>query len=391
MPDGSVAHGGTFSQSTTGFGHERIAAPHLQRFSPSGDRLASLDAVGRRLHVRVVNPDGLARHALTRDLGGLSGTVHTFRWLTDHSSVAIHTSTGLFLLRGTAQGHVRAIPLLEDAVGRTVQDFRMLRGGLVAKAGNEAFFIRTDDLVIHRLVPRARIVTAVSTLSRGRIVVAVRGVGPAGTDELWTFDAAAGDAPGVVAQRPCPRGCDIRNWTPGTDTITYARADGTIVHELPTVGGPVRTTELRMDPRSRHLPIHALWRSDDGRQLLAATRYSARVWDRDGRVLWTWHSGGVEELRSAHFDADGSVVATLSRRVVRLAEGKLAATLVSVEIAERDLGLSDDSDAFLEDAQPIPGGGVAVSVVTHERRLGVERGVGLGARSALPRLIDLVE
>lgn len=342
--------------------------------SPDGGSLASFDAASGRLHIRNLATGQVKTLGLTNLPGG---DVQTVRWSHDGHSVLVHQGNQLSRVDLTSASPQHTTPLLEaeviEKMGQIV-DFRILDSGLIVRGNARLLYVRLDgrDINVVDITPdKARVVGA-STLSQGRIIMAVVHQGRRrASSELITLTTAHGAQPIVVHQMPFKGG--IMNWTPGSERIAYARTDGRIVLELPNHGGSARMTELVVDDTSAsYSRVHTLWMSKDNTRLLAATPLHVRMWDATtGESLWKINAD--DTIRSAHFEhGSNEVIVATNTRVRRITDGAFGVSLIDGR-AGRQLNFEGgNGEKWLDDVLPLPGGGLAFALV-HESRNGRRR------------------
>jgi hypothetical protein len=241
---------------------------------------------------------------------------------------------------------------------------------------NQVYFVRVDDdLVqdIEPLVPSGTDLQLANLRSDGRIVMVLDDLEDEADQYLLTVRPRADGPVEQLERTPCASDgwCEVVNWTPDTKRLGYARWDGTVVLEQPGAA-PLELPIGQDDEADWEGPIHTLWANADEQRIFAANDKRMRMWDAAGRALWSWQPRGNRQLKSAQFGLDGqTVLASVDRSIVRIDGGK-ARTIVREKLPKRRK--SSDGHAwtravYIDDVQPLPGGGIAYMVVDSRSRV----------------------
>lgn len=211
-------------------------------------------------------------------------------------------------------------------------------------------------------------------LADGTVAVAV---GPF-TDELWAMDDE-GEAiwiarPGasgwdVVERRLCRDGCETVNWAPGTDVPIYATWDDEIVLHGETV--------TSFDAADYLGDSDVLWSQPGGTDLLIGGWDTLGLVSRTGEERWAMTLEEDAQLSSATFDASGDNVwvgtdSEILRVDAATGESTRVVKIKAYERFDEDEGTEENDWHYVEERRvrkidsviPLPGGGVAYSVLT---------------------------
>ncbi|MFT5433017.1 MAG: dipeptidyl aminopeptidase/acylaminoacyl peptidase [Myxococcota bacterium] len=345
-----------------------IDAPHLQRLSPDGRTLAAFSADTSTLTLLSM-ADGSMRsitvnrlHTRKKSTPG-SRRVQTIRWLNDNQTIIFQSQKAIQLVN-VATKRVRTVLERKASASQSVVDTRVVGHGFIARTPHEVFFVRIagGQPEITNITPEGRTVSEANVRSDGRIVIVANPNSSMGVGhELITFSTAIGE-PRFMSSRPCAGTCHITNWAPGSERLAYALANGTIVLEAVSNTAKQQSgpgTEVRLELPVGHGRVSALWMNHDGTRLLAANDHSLAVWNSAGRRLWTWtpKSG---PLRSAHFGDDGSVIAAVKGRILRVSDGVASDLIAPKKLAAL---LAGPGTSRLDDVFPLPSGGVAFAII----------------------------
>ena len=345
-----------------------VSVPHLQRVDPANRWLATLLGDSGRLLLHDLSGSRLQHDQTIREL---SGRVRAFRWLADGTGLVVQTHRNVFVVPITfgtgsgAPGVHAAQAVFSESPGR-IQDHRILSADdFIVRAANRLFYVRaTQPDHVHELTPKNAQVPEANLRSGGRIVMVVRRSDA--KDELWTLETSPVTPPRIREQRPCEGSCNIVNWSPGSEHLTYALADGQIVIEVPAPpGGPVVTRQVSLAPSTeRHVKV--LWTNSSGDRVLAASETSLAVWNERGEALWNWSPSGTRsKIRAAHFEGDGrTILLTLTDRVLRLREGQPEAEEV---LSTASLGHGSRAVSF-DEVIALPQGQFALTLIRPARR-----------------------
>jgi hypothetical protein len=387
--------------------------PHLQRMSPDGRWLASLDADRMRLDLRAVDGSregrpGTLRKPLLVELKGIEGTVRQFRFLEAMSGFVLITESNLYLLPfdPDAQGdeaaaEIQAEPVFDPAKTENMDflDTRILPEGVIAHVREhidgdpfwhrgDVYWIRiADDTVqdLVSLVPDHLTATGANVRSQGRIVVALgvhdydiaEQLGQGDLSELWTIETPADDIPNVSAVTQCANDwCNVINWTPRTERLTYALDWSEVYREgaTPDADPIAMTLSLGDDYGGR---MHTLWADAAEEHLLGANHDGVQVWTSEGEPLWQWQHPRNYAVNFADFEPDGSVLVAAGTQLWRIEEGRGKRLLRTRGKHRARRNGSDDvydeegwgtgaKQSFIDDAFALPDGSIAFSVVDLE-------------------------
>lgn len=405
--NGKVRTIGTYdSENVSPEGEEGLVSiPHLQRVSPDGRWLATFDADKMRLDLRALEStedgEGSVGDRQLVKVAGLEGTIRQFRFLSSIEGFSISTSENLYILPYALDEGARTVeaqPVFDpEQMGEfDVVDTRILPDGMIARTREyidgdpywwrgDVHWIQIDDDTVQdvaSLVPRHLSATAANVRSKGRIVVALdvfdqdiaEKVGHGEVSELWTFETSPAESPKITETTRCAHDyCNIINWAPGTERLTY----GYDWDRLAVANDNGEFEDLTMEFTDGYGGnMHTLWTDDDESHILAATIDGVVLWDADGKEQWTWQHPRGYQVHSAHFEDDGSVVVAAGTQLLRVENG-LAKRLLRTRGKYKPRRYDPDSDiypewnetskdSFIDDAIMLPGGAIAFAVVDVE-------------------------
>jgi hypothetical protein len=375
LKDGRVVNVGIYSRDVSRVrefekrlqGHE---IPHLQRTSPDGTWLGSLDAERKILWLHTPGAPNEFKVLRIR-LKGISGPVKTFRWKVDGQGIIVHTDRNLWHVALPETGLLKdmtkvvAVPLMEDSIGPQIQDFRMLQEGFIVRANLRLYLgLFKSGVVIKDVTPHKRYVHSAFVGPEERIYITVaESLWPIDS-QLWILDTAGRDLPSLrsIASK-WEQGSAI-NWAAHKGWFAVARSWHPLTLFSVKGIGQAEPIKLEMDPSLPFDNVHTLWSDEKGERLLSATSTTLRVWSPEGKLLWSWPETEESKIKiySARFTPDGaSVIASLKDRVVLLKDGVIAETLVTPEQAA-EMGV-EDKHTFFENAQMLSDGSLAVAIV----------------------------
>jgi hypothetical protein len=362
-----------FKETSTRAMFSTINAPHLQRLSPDGRTLAAFSADTSTLALLSM-ADGSMRSITVapptrrKTSASASPRVQTIRWLNDNQTIIFQTQRAIQLVN-TDTNHVQTVLERKATASQHVLDTRIVGDGFIARTPHEVFFVRVEagQPKVTNITPEGRTVSEANVRSDGRIVLVAnpnssRGVG----HELITFSTARGE-PRFMSSRPCAGSCRITNWAPGSERLAYALSNGTIVLEAVSDTAKQHSgpgTEMSLELPAGHGRVSTLWMNHDGTRLLAANAHSLAVWNSAGRRLWSWTPQNGP-LRSAHLGDDGTVVAAVKERIVRVSDGVASDLIAPHKLAAL---LAGPGTSRLDDVFPLPNGGVALAIIRDAAR-----------------------
>lgn len=378
--------------------------PHLQRVSPDGRWLASLDADRMRLDLRALDTDRPRRLVA---IEGVEGTVRQFRYLEATAGFVLMTDANVYLLPFDADAQPEAAapepaivaePVFDPAhtTDMSFMDTRILPDGLIAHVREhvdgdphwyrgDVYWVRLGDDTVQdlvSLVPRHLSATGANVRSEGRIVVALNvhdydvaeRMGQGELSELWTIQTPADDVPRVSAVTPCADDyCNVINWTPRTKRLTYAFAWSEVVREGASPDAEPIRLNMELDDGSGGR-MHTLWADANEEHLLGANLDGIQVWTAEGKAVWQWQHPRGYAVHFADFEPDGSVLVAAgtqlwrvdqheAKRLVRTRGKYKAHRNGSDDMYDEEGWGTGSKQSFIDDAIALPDGSIAYSVV----------------------------
>ncbi len=351
--------------------------PHYQRVDPGRRFLASYDAGRFSLQLRSLRESLPVRRIPLR---GISGEVMAMRWLASGRGLVFMTQSAGYIARFDPSAppttiRAKRVPLKMPAE-TTLQNVRILPGGPVFYAKGwgkdrpigKVWYVPTRDARLRApvaIAPKRGVPTGMTVRAGGQLVLVVslyNSEGDIETKRVETYRISARGHARRVERIECEsiEDCTPTNWTPGTRRLVWATEGQIVVSSRKPGDGHFHTFP------ADGLDVNTLWLDPAERRILVATDRSVTLYDLKGRRLWSF-SDKDKDVHSAHFSEGGkAVVASIGKQVVRIVGGKartLFATRTKPFKSDEDSETEMQNTVFIDDAIPLPGGGVAYVVV----------------------------